>query len=143
MDYYSFDRTKLWLNVLCLAFCLGMIVYNLCTGTTNHASLNAALLFLVFAINCIFRIYTYFKLERIRKSDAAEAEIVRAERRTGLVITLFSNVTAILFLLVMLIETLVRHPKMDFFTIILTVCMLCFVGLLVLSIQNLKRFDRM
>ena len=142
MDYYSFDRKKLWMNVMFLAICLGMIVYNLCTGTSILASLSAALLFLFFAINCAFRIYTYFKLERVRKSDATEEEIVRAERRTGIVITLFSDVTAILFLLAMLIETLVRHPRVDFFTIILAVCTLCSVGLLVLSVQNLRRFDR-
>ena len=141
MDYYSFDRTKLWLNVLCLAMCLGLIVYNLCTGST--ASLGAVLLFLYFAINCLFRIYSYFKLERVRKSDASEAEIVRGERRTGLVITMFSNATAILFLLIMLIESLIKYHKMDFFTILVAVLTLGLIGVLIQSIRNLKRFDRM
>ena len=142
MDYYSFDRTKLWLNILGLAICLGMIVYNLHTGTTIIASLSAALLFLYFAINCLFRIYSYFKLERVRKSDTTETEIVRAERRTGLVITLFSNATGILFLLIILIESLVRSPKMDFFTILISVLTLGCIGILIQSIKNLKRFDR-
>jgi hypothetical protein len=141
MDYYSFDRSKLWLNIVGLAICLWMVAYPFRTGNTVHASLGAAALFLVFAINCAFRIYSYLKLERVRKSDATEEEIVRAERRTGLVITIFSNVTGILLLLVFLIQVLVTHFNLVL-TIFLAVCILCFAGILVLSIKNLKRFDR-
>ena len=136
-----YDRIRLGLDIIILAICLWMAAYPFRTGVSVHVNLATAALFLALAINCAFRIHTFFKMERIRKNAATEEEIVRAERRQGLIVSIFSNAMAILVLLIFLIQVLVTHFSLAF-TIVLAVCALCFVGILVLSIKNLKRFDR-
>ena len=140
MDKY-YDKMRLGLDIAILAICLWLVSYPFRTGNTVHVSLGGALLFLAIAINCAFRIYTYLKMARIRKNAATEEEIVRAERRQVLIVSVFSNATAILVLLAFLIQALVAHASLAL-TIVLAVCALCFAGILVLSIKNLKRFDR-
>ena len=71
-----------------------------------------------------------------------ESQIIRAERRQGIIITIFSNATGMLCLLVYLIHSiLIKGPKaLDIFC---AFCAICFGVILVQSIQNLKRFDRL
>ena len=142
MDYSSFDRPKLWLNVAGFVFCCATVAYLLYEGGTGRHDLTAVLLFLIFAINSLFRIFVYFKLERIRKSAASAEEIVHAERRQGLVISIFSNAMFLLFLLLLFIEYWIasRHPVA--LAILFAAFILMLVWTLVLSIRNLKRFDR-
>ena len=141
MDSSSFDKPRLWLNILCMAIFLWMVAYPFYSGNTVHVSSGAALLFLLLAINCAFRIYSYLKLIRIRKRATSETEIVRAERRQDLIMSIFSNATAILGLLFFFIQALVAHSNLVY-VIVLAVCILCFAGILILSIRNLRRFDQ-
>ena len=124
-----------------MAIFLWMVAYPFYTGNTVHVSSGAAILFLLLAINCAFRIYSYLKLIRIRKRVTSETEIVRAERRQNLIISIFSNATAILGLMFFFIQALVAHINLVY-TIGLAVCILCFAGILILSIRNLRRFDQ-
>ena len=140
MDPFSYEKPRLWLNIVCMAIFLWMVAYPFRTGNTVHLSSGAALLFLLLAINCAFRIYSYLKLIRIRKRATSETEIVRAERRQSLIISIFSNATAILGLLFFFIKALATHSHLAF-TIFVAVCLLCFVGILILTIKNLRRFD--
>ena len=141
MDSSSFYKPRLLLNILCMAIFLWMVAYPFYTGNTVHVSSGAAILFLLLAINCAFRIYSYLKLIRIRKRVTSETEIVRAERRQNLIISIFSNATAILGLMFFFIQALVAHINLVY-TIGLAVCILCFAGILILSIRNLRRFDQ-
>ena len=136
-----YDRIRLGLDIIVLAICLWMASDPFRTGHSVHVNLATATLFLALAINCAYRIYTYFKMARIRENAATEEEIVRAERRQGLIVSIFSNAMAILILLVFFAQALFTHFNLTF-TIVLAVCALCFGGILVLSIKNLKRFDR-
>ena len=140
MDPFSYEKPRLWLNVVCMAIFLWMVAYPFRTGNTVHLSSGAALLFLLLAINCAFRIYSYLKLIRIRKRAASVAEIVRAERRQSLIISIFSNATAILGLLYFFVQALAAHSNLVY-AVVLAVCILCFAGILILSIRNLRRFD--
>ena len=136
-----YDRIRLGLDIIVLAICLWMASYPFRTGVSVRVSLAVAALFLALAVNCAYRIYSYFKLARIRKNAATEEEIVRAERRQGLIASIFSNAMAILVLLVFLVQALFTHFNLTF-TIVRSVLALCFGGILFLSIRNLKRFDR-
>ena len=136
-----YDRLRLGLDIIVLAICLWMASYPFRTGHSVHVNLATAALFLALAINCAFRIHSYFKMARIRENAATEEEIVRAERRQGLIASIFSNAMAILVLLVFLAQALFTHFSLTF-SIVLAVCALCFGGILVLSIKNLNRFDR-
>ena len=140
MEKY-YDKIRLVLDIIVLAICLWMASYPFRTGTSVRVSLAVAALFLALAINCAYRIYSYFKMDRIRKNAATEEEIARAERRQGLITSIFSNAMAILVLLVFFVQALFTHFSLAF-TIVLAVCALCFGGILILSIKNLKRFDR-
>ena len=141
MDKY-YDRLRLVLDIVCLAIFLWMFAYPFRTGNPVHVGIGTALLFLVLAINCAYRIYTYFKMARIRKNADTEEEIARAERRQGLIVSIVSNATGVLVLLVFLLQALILHASLAFI-IVLAVGTLCFAGILVLSIKNLKRFDRL
>ena len=139
MDYSSFDKTKLWLNIVGCVCCLFMAAY-LLISRVARSDVSGAMLFLVFAINCAFRIYSYYKLERARKTATSETEMVRTERRQGLIIGIFSNATAIALMLLLVIEGILRNSRAV--VILSAVFALCFAGILVQSIRNLKRFDR-
>lgn len=142
MDYSSFDRPKMWLNVAGFVFCCAAATYLLYEGVAARHDLSAVLLFLIFAINSLFRIFVYFKLERIRKSAASVEEIVHAERHQGLVVSIFSNAMFLLFLLLLFIEYLIEPRLPAALSILFSVFLLMLVWTLVLSIRNLKRFDR-
>ena len=142
MDYSSFDRPKLWLNVAGFVFCCAAAAYLLYEGMAARHDLAAVLLFLIFAINSLFRIFVYFKLERIRKSAASAVEIVHAEHRQGLVVSIFSNAMFLLFLLMLFIEYMIEPRLPAGWVILFAVFVLMLVWTLVLSIRNLKRFDR-
>ena len=108
MDYASFDKPKLWLNIAGFLFCCVAGFYLFFEGGAAHRDYFGALLFLIFAVNCLFRIFSYFKLDRFRKNASSEEEIVRAERRQGLVISIFSNTMFLLFILLLFIRSITK-----------------------------------
>ena len=141
MDYYTYTKPKLWANVICAALLYVLFAYELHSRLTGHSKGIGYLLFLILAVNCTFRVFAYAKLKRLENSITDERQLIRAERRQGLIITLFSNATAMLGLLLFLIHSiLIKGPAaLDIF---LLFCACCFGGILVLTIQNLRRLDK-
>ncbi len=110
-------------------------------GGDGRHDLFGMLLFGIFAVNSLFRVYSYFKLDRIRKSAPDEKEIVRAERRQGLVISIFSNAMFLLLLLLFLILSITKSLSVGF--IIFCAAILLFaIWTLVQCVRNLKKIDR-
>ena len=141
MDYYTYTKPKLWANVICAALLYVLFAYELHSRLTGHSKGIGYLLFLILAVNCTFRVFAYAKLKRLEKSITDERQLIHAERRQGLIITLFSNATAMLGLLLFLIHSiLIKGPAaLDVFFLF---CAVCFGGILILTIQNLRRLDK-
>ncbi len=141
MDYYTYTKPKLWANVICAALLYVLFAYELHSRLTGHSKGIGYLLFLILAVNCTFRVFAYAKLKRLEKSITDERQLIHAERRQGLIITLFSNATAMLGLLVFMIHSiLIKGPAaLDIFFLF---CAVCFGGILILTIQNLRRLDK-
>jgi hypothetical protein len=80
----------------------------------------------------------------MRKDTFSEEEVAKAARRQGIVSSIFSNATAGSYLLLLTAVFLFSHLKDKYiYTGLSAVLALCFIGLLVFSIRNLKRFDRL
>ena len=141
MDYYTYSKPKLWANVISGVLLYVLFAYELHSRLTGHSKGIGYLLFLILAVNCTFRVFAYAKLKRLEKSITDERQLIRAERRQGLIITLFSNATAMLGLLLFLIHSiLIKGPAaLDVFFLF---CAVCFGGILILTIQNLRRLDK-
>lgn len=141
MDYYTYSKPKMWANVIGAVLLYVLFAYELHSRLTGHSKGIAYLLFLILAVNSTFRVFAYAKLKRLEKSITDEHQLIRAERRQGLIITLFSNATAMLGLLLFLIHSiLIKGPAaLDIF---LLFCAVCFGGILILTIQNLRRLDK-
>lgn len=141
MDYYTYTKPKLWANVICAALLYVLFAYELHSRLTGHSKGIGYLLFLILAVNCTFRVFAYAKLKRLEKSITDERQLIHAEHRQGLIITLFSNATAMLGLLVFMIHSiLIKGPAaLDIFFLF---CAVCFGGILILTIQNLRRLDK-
>ena len=131
----------MWANVISGVLLYVLFAYELHSRLTGHSKGIGYLLFLILAVNCTFRVFAYAKLKRLEKSITDEHQLIRAERRQGLIITLFSNATAMLGLLLFLIHSLlIKGPAaLDVFFLF---CAVCFGGILILTIQNLKRLDK-
>ena len=141
MDYYTYSKPKLWANVICAVLLYVLFAYELHSRLTGHSKGIGYLLFLILAVNCTFRVFAYAKLKRLEKSITDERQLIHAERRQGLIITLFSNATVVLGLLLFLIHSiLIKGPAaLDVFFLF---CAICFGGILILTIQNLRRLDK-
>ena len=141
MDYYTYTKPKLWANVIGAVLLYVLFAYELHSRLTGHSKGIGYLLFLILAVNCTFRVLAYAKLKRLEKSITDERQLIHAERRQGLIITLFSNATAMLGLLLFLIHSiLIKGPAaLDVFFLF---CAVCFGGILILTIQNLRRLDK-
>ena len=134
MDDTKFEKIRLLGSIVIAALCYGMFFYLLYGSLTRHTNILGPLLFLVIAINNTYRIRAHYKIERMRK-DA---------RRQGLVSSIFSNASAGFYLLLLTVVFLFSHIKDKYiYTGISAVLALCFIGLLVFSIRNLKRFYRL
>ena len=140
MDYYSYTKPKMWANVIGAVLLYVLFAYELHSRLTGHSKGIGYLLFLILAVNCTFRVFAYAKLKRLEKSITDERQLIHAERRQGLIITLFSNATAMLGLLLFLIHSiLIKGPAaLDIFFLF---CAVCFGGILILTFQNLRRLD--
>lgn len=142
MDYSTFSKPKMWANVVGGIVCYVMFAYELYVCLEQNSNAVSSIVFLFIALNCTFRVFSYFKLNRMKKRMDDESQIIRAERRQGIIITIFSNATGMLCLLVYLIHSVhIKDPMaLDIFC---AFCAICFGVILVQSIQNLKRFDRL
>lgn len=141
MDYYTYTKPKMWANVIGAVLLYVMFAYEFYNRLTGHFKGIGYLLFLLLAVNCTFRIFAYAKLNRLEKSITDELQLMRAERRQGLIITLFSNATGMLCLLLFLIHSFViKGPAaLDIFFLF---CTVGFGGVLIRTIQIFRRLDK-
>ena len=140
MDESFFKKINLWGSIVIGALCLFMSVYLV----TTRSSFFGIFLFLIIAINCTRRVFSYYKIERMRKDTFSEKEIAKAERRTRIVNSIFSNATIGFYLLLMAVLFLLRSQKdMFYLSALCAVLALCFITLFVINLWNLKRFDRL
>ena len=140
MDY-TYTKPKMWANAIGAILFYFLSAYELHSRLTGQFKGISYLLFLLLAINATFRVFAYAKLNRLGKSITDEHEFVRAERRQNMIITLFSNATALLVLLIFLIHSLIiKGPAA--LNIFFLFCAVCFGGILILTIQNLRRLDK-
>lgn len=141
MDYSTYTKPKMWANVIGAVLLYVLFAYELHSRLTGHYKGISYLLFLFLAVNCTYRVFAYAKLNRLEKSITDEREFIRAERRQNLVITMVSQATALLVLLIFLIHSLIiKGPAaLDIFFLF---CAVCFGGILILTIQNLRRLDK-
>ena len=142
MDYNTFSKPKMWTNVVGGIICYLLFAYELYASLIHDSSITGSLLFLFLAVNCTFRVFSYAKLSRIKKSTDNESQFVKAERRQGIITTIYSNATAVLLFLVLLIHSIMTKGPIAF-DAILGLCTICFGVILVQTIQNLNRFDRL
>lgn len=140
MDY-TYAKPKMWANAICAMLLYFLSAYELHSRLTGHFKDISYLLFLLLAINSTFRVFAYAKLNRLEKSITDKRAFVRAERRQNIIITIFSNATALLVLLIFLIHSLViKGPvALDIFILL---CAIAFGGILILTFQNLRRIDK-
>lgn len=140
MDY-TYAKREMWANAICALLLYFLSAYELHSRLTGHFKDISYLLFLLLAINSTFRVFAYAKLNRLEKSITDERAFVRAERRQNIIITIFSNATALLVLLIFLIHSLViKGPvALDIFILL---CAIAFGGILNLTFQNLRRIDK-
>lgn len=144
MDDSKFEKIRLLVSIVIATFCYGMFFYLLYGSLTRHQNILGPLLFLVIAINNTYRIRAHYKIERMRKDTFSEEEVAKAARRQGIVSSIFSNATAGSYLLLLTAVFLFSHLKDKYiYTGLSAVLAFCFIGLLVFSIRNLKRFDRL
>ena len=143
MDFRTFSKPKMWANVAGGIICFIMFAYELYSRLINDSSIISSLLFLFLAVNCTFRVFSYAKLNSIKKRMANDSQFVKEERRQSIIINIFSNATAVLCLLVFLIHHITIKGTSVAFDAFLGICAICFSVILVQSIQNLKRFDRL
>ena len=140
MDYRTFSKPKVWANVAGGVICYIMFAYELYARLKNDSSIISSLLFLFLAVNCTFRVFSYVKLNNIKKSTTNDSQFVKAEHRQSIIINIFSDATAVLCMLVYLIHSITIKGSVAFCAF-LVFCAICFSVILVQSIQNLKRFD--
>ena len=140
IDESFFKKINLWGSIVIGALCYFMSVYLV----TTRSSFFGVLLFLIIAINCTQRVRSYYKIERMRKDTFSEKEIAKAERRSGIVNSIFSNATLGFYLLLMAVLFLLRSQKdMFYLSALCAVLALCFIALFAINLRNLKRFDRL
>ena len=145
IDEAFFKKITLWGNIVIGAVCYGMFAYLFYISATKQGgSYFGAVLFLVIALNCTNRIRSYFKIEQLRKNAISEEDVAKAERRSGIVNSIFSNATIGCYMLLMSVVFLFTDQKYRFYFMAFCAFLaLCFIGLSVISLRNLKRFDRL
>ena len=145
IDEEFYKKINLWGSIVIGALCYGMFFYLLYISATKRGgSYFGALLFLVLAANCTNRIRSYFKIKQLRKSALSEKEVARLERRSGIVNSIFSNATIGFYMLLMSVIFLFADQKYRFY--FMAFCALlafCLIGLSVIGLRNLKRFDQL
>ena len=145
VDESFFKKITLWGNIVIGTICYCMFFF-LCyiSMAKRGGSFFGALLFLIFAMNCTWRVRSYYKIERMRKDTFSEKEIAKAERRSGIVNSIFSNATIGFYMLLMAVVFLFSGQKNRLcFTAFCAVLALCFIALFAINLRNLKRFDRL
>ena len=135
------DKTMLWRSIAGFVFCCAFIVYLLLDSNFHRIGYTGVLLFSLIAVFALFRIFLYLKFERTRKNASSVAEIVQAESRKGLIVSILTN--AEYFLGISLIAIIgIWESIPAYVTIPLALAAILCILPLYESIRNLRRFDR-
>ena len=141
MDYYSFSKPKFWANIVCGIICYALFAYELSSSIINHSRSLTPLLFLFLGINCTFRVFLWIKLNK-KRGGLDENAYLREEFRNGIIIRIFSELTALILFLVWSVTGLIG--SWDIVIIILMIATaICFSVVLISDILNLNRFDKL
>ena len=141
MNRPLFDKTNLWRHIAGFVCCCALILYLLYNRSFHGNDYILILAFSFIAVVKLVRIFLGLKFERIRKNASDEAEIAQAERRQGLIDSIFTN--AEYFLMILLIAILCIWDSIpDYVTIPLALAALLCILPLYQSIRNLRRFDQ-
>ena len=145
IDESFFRKVTLWGSIVIGVLCYCMFAYLFYISITKQGgSVLGAMFFLVIGVNCTHRIRSYFKIEQLRKNAISEEEVAKAERRSGIVNSIFSNATIGCYMLLMSVVFLFTDQKYGFYFMAFCAFLaLCFIVLSVISLRNLKRFDRL
>ena len=141
MNRSNFDKTTLWRNMAGFVFCCAAILYLLFDRDFHGNEYILVLAFSLIALAYLFRIFLCLKFERIRKKASSEAEIVRAECRKDLIVSIFTNAEYFLGILLIAIFAILESIP-AYVTIPLALAALLCILPLCESIRNLRRFDR-
>lgn len=139
MDYNSFSKPKMVANVVGAVICYILFAYELHGRIQDHSSITSSLLFLYFAVNCTFRVISFARLKRKKKSLTDEKALLKAEHRQGLVLNIFNNATAALLLLIFMIHAITL--KETWLTVFCAASVIAFTAILVMNILNLRKRD--
>ena len=138
----SFSKSKLWTNVVGAVICYILFAYELYACILCDSCIMSSLLFLFLAVNCTFRVFSYARLNALKKRMEDDNQFVIAERRQGIINTIFSNASAVVWFLIVLIRNLIiKGPVL--FDALFVFFAICFSVILVQTVQNLNRFDRL
>lgn len=139
VDESFFKKINLWGSIVIGALCLFISV----SLATTRSNFFVIVLFLILAVNCAWRVRSYYKIERMRKETFSEEEIALAERRSRIVNSIFSHATLGFFLLLIAVLSLIGNQKgMFYFSALSAALALCFIALFAINLRNLKRFDQ-
>ena len=141
MNRPIFDKTNLWRHIAGFVCCCAFILYLLYNRSFHGNDYILILAFSFIAVVNLVRIFLSLKFERIRKNASDEAEIARAERRQGLIVSIFTNAEYFLAILMIAIFG-IRESFPAYVTIPLSLAAILCILPLYESIRNLRRFDR-
>ncbi len=142
MDYSSFSKTKLWMNIVCGVICYSLFVSELYSGIHGHSKYTGCLVFLYLAANCTFRVFSWGKLNGKKKGGVDEESFLKEEHRQGMRISIFSSATAVPVMLVFVVDSIIRNTS-PLYTAFLVLCTVCFAVLSILNIRSLRQFNRL
>ena len=142
MSESAFSKSKLWTNIVGGVICYILFAYELYACLLSDSCVTSSLLFLFLAVNCTFRVFSYARLNALKKRMEDDNQFIIAERRQGIINTIFSNASAVVWFLIVLIRNLIiKGPVL--FDALFVFFAICFSVILVQTVQNLNRFDRL
>ena len=141
MKRLNFDKTMLWRSIAGFVFCCAAILYLLFDRDFHGNDYTWVVLFAILAVFALFRIFLCLKFEKIRKNASSEAEIVRAECRKDLIVSIFTNAEYFLGILLIAIFAILESIP-AYVTIPLALAALLCILPLYESIRNLRRFEQ-
>lgn len=119
----------------------GTICYILFYTWQKNHTLISSLQFLFLAVNCTFRRFSYLKLIRMKKNVTDKYQYFKARYRQDIIMTIVSTATAMLFLLLLLVHSITQKDH-SIPIILFALFTVCFGVFVVLTIQNLRHFDK-
>ena len=145
MDYYHFSKEKLVVNSLALVVCIVFIAINVyeyvSLGELTDHSFFYIVLWFIPAI--AYRIYSYYKLQAIKKQEHSLEAVTRAEHRQGHLITIVSYACGTLMVLtLLLVDFCFKEEPFVWGIVVLSIIALIALVATLLEILTLKKIDK-